>query len=142
MTVLIFGVNDIPYVGPGSVTTGDVAEILEARYGIMQFFFDNYQDEVVGALDEAMQGKLDNLLMGAPVPDSLFQEDDLSGIEESFRKFLDAREMDGRIPGVPTAASLHGYSTRFSKPGARRAERPSFISSGQFQANFVARVEE
>ena len=141
LTKLVFGVNDVPYVGPGSVTTGDVAEILEARYGIMQFFFDEHNADVVAALDDVMRDRLDNLLMGAPVPDTLFQEGDLSEVEDAFRRFLDAKEMDGRVPGVPTQAALRGVSHRFSKPYAKRPERPSFIDTGQYQANFVARVE-
>jgi hypothetical protein len=143
MTKLVFGVNDVPYSGPGSVTTGDVAEILEARYGIMAFFWDNHQDDIVGQLEEALQGKIDNLLMGAPSSNSMFAAGDLSGVEQMFRAFLDNREMDGRVPGVPTQAALAGVSHRMKRPYLKsNPERPSFIDTGQYQSHFVASVEE
>jgi hypothetical protein len=111
----------------------------------MEFFYKTHEDEVVSAIEDAVGDKLENLMMGAPGSgdfDQLFEEGDLSAVEDTFRKFLDAKEMDGQVPGVPTAASLRGVSHRMKNPYAHRASRPSFIDTGMYQANFRAWVEE
>jgi hypothetical protein len=139
---------DIPYsqtTGPqqGTQTTGDIAEILERRYGIMQFFADVHSDDViVPELENIIGGKLENLLMGGPVHENVFEEGDLSGIEHAFRQMLDNREMDGRVPGVPTKAAQMGVSHRMAHPNAKRGPRSSFIDTGQYQAAMRAWIEE
>lgn len=160
---LILGVVDVPYAavrpattatpkmkqvpkppsGAGqSITTGDVAQILEARYSVMGTFYEMHSEDIAKALEETMQGKLENLMMGGPVSDTLFNEGDLSQIEEDFRKFLDNKEMDGRVAGVPTQASLQGVNHRLQRPYVRRGARPSFIDTGMFSDSFKAWVEE
>lgn len=163
--LLHLGVNDIPYsqtIAPpqartirwrrklkpwqaiaGTQTTGDIAQILEARYGIMAFFADAHgQDVIVPELENVIGGKLENLLMGGPSQDKIFEEGDLSGIEHAFRQMLDNRELDGRIPGVPTAAAERGVSHRMSNPYAKRGPRPSFIDTGLYSAQMRCWVEE
>ena len=164
MTKLVFGVNDVPYVTqmsapevrafrwrhrkkpwqsiPSRTTTGDVAEILERRYHVMQTYYEVHQDDIVGELESVLQGKLESLLMGGPAPEALFASGDLSGVEEGFRRFLDQQEMDGRAPGVPTQAALRGVSHRFRHPYARRGPRPSFVDTGQYRLSFRAEVQE
>lgn len=156
VTKLHLGVVDIPYAssyvsarragsapGTGSTnSTGDVAEILERRYGVCEKFVDIYGNKVAELVAEALQGKLESILMGAPVDTSMvLEEGQLSEIEELFRKMLDNRELDGKVPGVPTGASLSGVSHRFLHPHARRPARPSFIDTGQYQAAFRAWME-
>ena len=126
-------------------TTGDVAEILERRYGIMGIFYEVHGTEIVSAVESAMQGKLENLLMGSPADTSgpLFAAGDLSQVEEMFRHFLDAEEMNGRAPGVPTKAALDGVNHRLKHPYvASNPPRPSFIDTGLYQASMRAWVEE
>ena len=61
--------------------------------------------------------------------------DAMSHGEALFRTFLEQKDMDGLVGGVPTAASLAGVSHRFKRrkgtPG-----RPSFVDTGQFSAAF------
>lgn len=165
MPHLQFGVNDIPYsqaltaqerrtvrwrqgLRPwqsirGQQTTGDVAEWLERRYGVMQFFVDEHGDDmIVPALENMMVGQLENLLMGGPIRENVFEEGDFSSIEQAFRKMLDAKELDGRVAGVPTMAAQMGVSHRFSHPYARRASRPSFIDTGLYQTNVKVWMED
>lgn len=163
MTVrLNLGVVDIPYgasqaparrrgsrVRPptpaGRNTTGDVAEILEARYGIMNKFMEIHGQKVADEIAGAMQDKLEALLMGGPGPsadEKILPEGALSGVEQTFREMLDKRELDGKIPGVPTQASLAGVSHRMQNPYAKRGARPSFIDTGAYQTTFRAWVEE
>lgn len=133
-----------PPTPPGRVSTGDVAEILEARYGVMEKFTELHGQEIANALAGAMQDQLEAFMMGGPVPGvgaMLLPEGTLGEIEQSFRKMLDNRELDGRIPGVPTGAALRGVSHRMQNPYAKRGARPSFIDTGQYQATFRAWVD-
>ena len=125
--------------GPsGGQTTGDVAAILEEKYGIMQFFFDHHAADIAQVLEGQMQGALDNLLMGAPVPDNPLAGAE-SRIQALFNAFLDAREMDNQVEGVPTKAAEEGKSSRFKKK--KGSPRPSFIDSGLYEASFKAWIE-
>lgn len=158
---LHLGVIDIPYAraaqaatsrkpgprpGPGKSgalstnTTGDVAQILEAHYGIMQKFFDLYGDRIATALTEVMQDRLEEVLMGHP-REQLFNDADFGEIEQHFKKMLDTQELDGQISGVPTGASLRGVNHRLKRPYAKRSPRPSFIDTGLYQSSFKAWID-
>lgn len=127
----------------GTQTTGDVAQILEARYAIMENFWEMHGEAIADSLAEVMRGNLENLMMGAPLPDRLFAEGDLSRIEEMFREMLDRQELDGRVAGVPTDAARRGVNPRLMHPYAKdNPERPSFIASGLYQSSMRAWVEE
>lgn len=166
--ILHLGVIDIPYVsGPiaprrvavrrrkgdlvpqavslpsaGQETTGDVADILEDEYHIMETFFEVHQGDIVHALEEAIGGSLENLLLGAPAGNNSLAAAE-SEIAMLFKKFLSGKEMDRLgVPGVPTQAALRGVSHRFKHPYAKRAARPSFIDTGTYQANFRAWIED
>lgn len=155
MTTLHLGVIDIPYsaqfapaptvrkggkprkVGPGhnrGTTTGDVAEILEDRYHVMEIFFEVHQADIAKALEGSIEGALQNALMGAPAA-----QDPLAGahsqIEALFKQFLSNKGLDALgYPGVPTAAALAGVNHRLKL--RRGPSRPSFIDTGTFQASF------
>jgi len=136
--ILHLGVTELPYAAAGGKTTGDVAEILEAKYHVVEVFYEENKETVVSALEDSLQGALESLIMGAPVSIAPLAGG-LSKIEERFKKFLSNKEMDRLgVPGVPTAASLAGVSHRFKRPYARRAPRPSFIDTGLFQSSFKA----
>jgi hypothetical protein len=133
-----------PPTPTGRVTTGDVAQILEARYGVVSKFMDLHGQEVADELAGAMQDRLETLLMGGPSPaagDAILPEGSLGTVEKLFRNMLDKRELDGQIPGVPTAASLRGVSHRMQNPYAQRGSRPSFIDTGQYQDAFRVWVD-
>jgi hypothetical protein len=157
---ICFGVNDIPYhyllhpqekrvirwrLGkkpwqalPGTMSTGDIAEVLEKRYHIFETFVKLNGDLIKEAVGEALRGRLENALMGAPDPDpgKLIPDMWLSRIEERFKEFLDRRELDGQVAGVPTQAAQKGVNMRLAHPYRKgNSPRPSFISSGQYQAN-------
>ncbi len=166
MTTLHLGVLDIPYseppapprrkatiasarrtrINPRSTSsttksTGDVAEILEARYHVMEMFYHLREEYVANALAESVRGALENLVLGAPSSVSMTAEAE-SDIIASFKKFLSMREMDALgYPGIPTRASLEGVSHRFARPHERRASRPSFIDTGLYQSSFRAWVD-
>jgi hypothetical protein len=139
MTILHLGVVDIPYASQesGASTTGDVAEILEAKYGVMGYFFERHGDEIAAALVDSMVGAIGNLAAGAPPVNNPFGDAE-SEIEQSFRKFLDDEEMNGQ-PGVPTRAALRGVNRRLKR--GRGSPRPSFIDTGLYESSFTAWVD-
>jgi hypothetical protein len=154
MPVLHLGVADIPYTeAPPLVrrgrrpkkqashtTTGDVAEILEDKYHIMQIFFEQHKKDIVGLMTDSMTGALENMLSGAPSSVSPHNEG-ASKIETLFKRFLSNREMDALgYPGVPTEASLMGVSHRF-KGKRSGGTRPSFVDTGQYEASMKAWVD-
>lgn len=169
MTILHLGVIDIPYdvrvpesmkrvavrtqrggkakvikASPsGGQTTGDVAEILEDKYHIMEVFFEDIGYEaVMGALVNSLEGAIENIQSGAPLSTIKLYAGAESEIETAFRLFLGQQELDGVMPGVPTKAALKGVNHRMVHPYAKRGPRPSFIDTGLYQASFKAWVEE
>jgi hypothetical protein len=121
---------------PGTTTTGEVAEVLERRFHVFETFVKMHGDLIKEAVGEALRGRLENAMMGMPDnnPGKLVPDMWLSRIEERFKDFLDNREMDGRVPGVPTKAAQRGVNQRLAHPFRKgNPPRPSFISSGQYQ---------
>ena len=167
MTVLNLGVIDVPYTvevpqkvrravhrvargdgkdrapkthtaaPAGGETTGDVASILEAEYGVMAFFWERHGQEIADLAVSSMAGAAETVMMGGVQPDDLFVSL-YPKIEKMFRDFLDAMEMDGQ-PGVPTQAALEGVNHRLKLK--RGDPRPSFIDTGIYQASFKAWLE-
>lgn len=147
MTTLHLGVLDVPYNAPrgkrqkrssANTTTGDVAEILEARYHIMEVFYEAHKADIAAAMESSAAGALENLLLGAPSNVSPFGS--ASGqVEMLFKKFLESREMETLgVPGVPTQAALEGRSSRFKKGKNKAGRRPSFIDTGLYESTFKA----
>ena len=155
MPKVVFGVIDLPYSHTENLgknksgkrkgqarasTTGDVAEILEAKYEVMQTFWNLHQDEIVNELHESLADEFDAILQGKPLSNNAFAGG-TSEIETMFKKFLSEKEMDGLgVKGVPTKASLMGVSHRF-KDKKGTPGRPSFIDTGMYENAFKAWVE-
>lgn len=127
----------MPYVGEGGQTTGDVAEILESKYAVMEGFWELHGDEVARHMEAGLAKTLEAILQGAPPTVDPFAGA-MSETQQMFRKFLDNEEMAGLAGGVPTQAALMGRSLRFKRK--RGPRRPSFIDSGLYQDSFQAWV--
>lgn len=143
MTTIHLGVIDLPYTqgdgADGAKTTGDVAEILEAKYGLMDGFMWLHGDDVSAIMADSMAGSIESIMAGAPPSGDPYG---MSKIEALFRKFLDDEEaqyISSELP-IPTQAALDGKSARFKR--RRGPPRPSFIDSGTFQAAFKAWIEQ
>ena len=123
-------------------TTGDVAEILEAKYHPMEVFWELHGQECADALTEGFNGLLETLVRGGPAPqaDAMFLEGtDL--IEAKYKTFLLTGEIESLgIPGVPTKAALKRRSLRFKKKVAN-AQHPSFVDTGLYEGSVKAEVE-
>lgn len=140
MPTLHLGVIDQPY--QTGKTTGDVAEILESKYKVMEHFATAHEADIAGDLENSLEGELENLLLGAPRSGDPFAAA-CSAIDDRFRKFLSQKEMDRMgVPGVPTAASLAGYSKRFKqKQKKSRGPRPSFIDTSLYSNSFHSWID-
>jgi hypothetical protein len=125
-----------------NLTTGDVAEILEAKYHIFENFWNIHQADVVGDVEKSLQGAVESFLMGAPLSLNPFGTA-TSEIENRMKKFLSDAEMEKiGYPGVPTQAALEGVSHRFKSGYTKgRARRVSFIDTGLYQASMMAWVD-
>jgi len=135
--ILHFGVIDIPYADD-AISTGEVAEILEQDYQVMEGYRDLHLNAIAQSLENSLAGSLETLMMGGQVTNPFNSA--MSSIEQGFRHYLDMEEIAklGR-KGVPTKAALKGASKRFKRfYGARR---PSFIDTGLYQSSFKAWVE-
>lgn len=148
MTKLHLGIVDIPYKEE-SQTTGDVAEILEKRYGVMSAYFDAHKINIAKSMEDSVAGALENLMVGGPVNASPFATAE-AFIDADFRQFLSSSEIEKLgIPGVPTKAALDGVSSRFKNPRykivrgkkVKRPRRPSFIDTGLYQSSMKSWFE-
>lgn len=149
MPVLHLGVLDLPYVNKrtkgqkrsvSTITTGDVAEILEAEYSIMETFADH--GDLGSIIEKSLAVTVENLMIGGPLDQDPFGEA-TSDIHDSFQKFIDNREMEKLgVAGVPTQAALQGKSKRFKSGYTKgRKRRPSFQDTGLYETSFRAWVD-
>ena len=80
MTTLNLGVIVMPYAydtkakGKGkkkkaasrSITTAEVADLLEDKYHLMETFYEAYKKDIVKNITESLAGSIESLVMGAP----------------------------------------------------------------------------
>ena len=100
---LHLGVTEIPYP-KGGKTTHDVAEILEAKYKIFETFTKDNEVKIREMLREQTERDARNLVKGRkPNMQPVFDQ-----IKRSFKTYILTEQLDGRIRGVPTLASLTG----------------------------------
>ena len=158
MPTLHLGVADVPYaydekrkVGKGkkrklqattSLTTGDVAELLEEKYHLFELYYETHVDDIVQALEDSYAGAIESILQGAPLsadPAAAAGAD----IGEGFKQFILTQEVERiGIPGTPTKAALRGVNHRLAHPYAGdNARRPSFRDTGLFVTHAVAWVD-
>lgn len=120
---------------PKTMTAQKVANILEAKYGIVETFNEVYNDEITSLVHEnfkqvaekilARKGETTQLMHSLMKPSS-------KKIERMFKQFLDGEEMNGMIPGVPTKAS----GGKIRKRGRTIRPYPSFERTGIYKASF------
>jgi hypothetical protein len=165
---LIFGFEDIAYsarldeaVSPLSVrrrrgqkklsrsqqvygagkSTAQVAQELEARYGIVATFAEMEQDTIANILSEYVAEEVVHYVDGS-TPTPTVPDQALKRIERKFQLNLSQRKYDGRISGVPTWAARRGYQHQFARPYSKsHGPRPSFVDTGMYQMTFRVWVE-
>jgi hypothetical protein len=141
MPVLRIGAQDIAYT-KGGETTGDVGDILEAKYHVVEHFFEAHGQEIVDEYTASMVASMEDLLSGRTPSADPFR-DAASTTYDLFQKFIDSREMDALgYPGIPTKASLEGVNHRLKHPNARgNPSRPSFKDTGAWEQAFATEIE-
>lgn len=144
MPTLHLGVIDQPYDNKGNAgqTTGEVAKILEDKYGVMRAFYRTHGQEVADALQDSVAGALESLLLGAPVQSDPFLAG-ASQVERQFKEFLASGEAERvGIPGTPTGAAMRGVNHRLKRPYLKsNPRRVSFIDTGLYSSSFKAWVD-
>jgi len=132
---LHLGVLDEPYVDNDGLTTGDVAELLEAKYHVQEICFQENEQAIADALTSGIEGQLENLLMGqGGVTLESVMNAGTPKVDEIMKDFIANGEMERLgYPGVPTKAAILRKSGRFKKKRGP-AQRPSFIDTGHYQA--------
>lgn len=142
-TTLNLGVMVIPYRTAtdkvGAVTTGDVAQWLERRYGVMETYARVRGKVIETALTVSVEGALEALVMGRRV--NPFARG-MSAIQSDFKRWISsgAAERSG-IPGTPTGAALRGVNHRRAHPYRKsNPRRVSFRDTGTYMGSFAAWV--
>lgn len=155
---LVLGVLEQAYSDAGSngaTTTGEVAEILEKKYHVMETFYDQYKERIADWMAESVAKTIEAIATGAPRGIDPF----LSAREEiqsAFRRFILGSEMEklfgqltesemdyflGKTRGFTGRANA-GYSKRFKRPGKKRKSRPAFVDTGLYLASFRADIKK
>lgn len=168
MPTLSLGVIDVPYANPDTSparsarqikhskrndaraafgaaevhgTTGEVAQLLEDRYHVMEIFAEEHLPDIATIIEVQYGSMLEDVLSGM-TPQSNSSIAAMGQITDLFHKFIDSREMDGIQPGVPTAASLKGINHRLLHPYAKgNPQRPSFKDTGTYEDHFWAEIQ-
>lgn len=122
------------------ITTGDVAQILEDKYGLFSAFYRAHDRDVAKAIEDSLGGAMEALLMGQTVNP---WGRGMQAIQKEFRDFISSKEAERvGIPGTPTAAALQGVNHRLKHPYAKKnPRRPSFRDTGLLMASFRAWVD-
>jgi hypothetical protein len=140
--ILHLGVLDVGYTeGNKTTTTGDVAEILEDNYHVMRSFVEIHEDEIADDLAKAMAGVLESKMSGW-TPDFKLPGA-MSSIENRFRSFLSAGEMQKLLPATqPIKAAEAGISHRKKHPYAKKNKaRVAFVDTGLYRQSFRSWVD-
>jgi hypothetical protein len=129
-------------IGAGkTTTTKEVADILERKYHIVRFFLENHAEEVAEPILDIVNARLAQAMRGGQALPKLGKIG-VKAANEAFVQMIKSREMDGKVPGVPTEASRGYTRKRLGKhKGFRVRRRPSFYDTGLYANAFRLKVE-
>lgn len=131
--IIHLGVNDVPYDN-GKTMTGDVAQHLEDRYGIIQKFTEIFGKKIGQHLEKDLAESLENAMNGIQQGGKTF-DDAMTDIETDFRHALDSG-----FTGIQTRAAKQGINHRF-KHVESGISRVPFIDTGLYQKSFKAWID-
>jgi hypothetical protein len=131
---LSLGVIEVPYAD-GHQETGDVAQILEDKFGVMQKFADQNIEPICEFIADGVAGALESVLAGAPEGFDVFGSA-MSNIEDRFQEYIDNEEH-----GIPTKAKQTPKAGARKKRQFRRVtHKTTFVDSGLYRNSFKAWV--
>lgn len=128
---LHFGVNEVAYSDPGvkgATTTGEVAQILEDKYSVMEVFWEAHKEEVIQSVGNALQERIESILQGNRPKSGQVKID---RAEVMFRQYLNNDEWQS-MKGHVIAAAMGGVNLR-KKDKQVKGARPAFIDTGLYQ---------
>jgi hypothetical protein len=129
------GVVELPYA-EGGKSTGDVAEILEKKYGILQGFADRNIEQIADFLADGVIGAIESRFAGAPESFDVFAGA-MANIEDRFHEYIDREEH-----GIHTKSKDQPLSGARKKRQYRRVSaKTTFVDSGLYRNNFKAWVK-
>ncbi len=134
MSRVQLGVNEAAYTDEeGATTTGEVAEILEAKYDVMGVFIDAHMDKIKDDVTGTYALFLKRYLKTGETWGGM-KEFPLEKIDAAFRDYLDRDEWQ-KITGRTIRAAKLGLSSR-KKDGSYQVGRPAFIDTGLYKRSF------
>ena len=134
---LHLGVVDVGYSDKSGKTTGEVAEILENKYHVVESFLKVNESFIKDSVANEIQGRIESILQGAPVTPK-GSAIPYAKIDEKFRDFLDSGQMRKILPAsMQVKAAEQGVSHRMKNPTSRTNKpRQPFIDTSLYQASF------
>jgi hypothetical protein len=131
-----------PKTASGTQTTGDVAQILEDKYHIMDTFVFARLPDIANELADSIAGELESLFMGGRISENPFAKAE-SAIGTMFRQFLETADIEHLgVEGVPTQAAMDGVNHRLKHPYAKdNPRRPSFMDTHAYHDHFICWFE-
>jgi len=128
-----------------NMTALKVADILEAKYNVVETFHAIHEEEIKNVMHEGFKEVAERMISerGGQTRASLknLMKPATKQIENMFRQFLDHEEMNGMIEGVPTDAAKGGKLRGRGKITRRGIQRASFVNTGIYKASFRAWVK-
>jgi hypothetical protein len=127
---------------PVTITTGDVMEILEKKYSVIEVFYKVNQDAIQKLIFDSIEGAIETAIMTGAGFNEGFLEQSLNSaifdIDAMFRAWLTERGPEkAGIPGTPTLAAQKGVKSHLKSGYTKgRVPRPSFIDTGLYRQNF------
>lgn len=120
-------------------TTGEVAEILEEKYGILDAFQFARLPDIARSLEESIAGELETMMMGGRPSGNPFQGAE-SAITTMMKNFISHQEVEHMgLEGVPTQAAKDGVNHRLKHPYAKaNPRRPSFMDTTLYWQSLTA----
>lgn len=132
--LLNLGITDIPYA-EGGKSTGDVAEILEEKFHVMEIFSEKKGGEIAFLLADSLAGSIETVAMGGTVTDPFAGA--MQKIEERFREFITLGEHGIHLKKMDAPKTGARFKRQYRKAKASTA----FVDSGNYRRNFKSWVE-
>ena len=135
---IVLGVVDVAYTDSKEAeTTGDVAELLEEKYGVMQTFFDLHQSDIVKALENGIAGAIENTLAGKESKADVFLGA-YGNIENQFHNYIDFQEHGIRLKKQDAPLAGPRKKRQYKKVEATLP----FVATGLYRQMFKVWIEK
>lgn len=136
--ILHLGVDpeETPYADEGSKTVGDVAEIIEDKFHVMQIFADMHEQDMADELSISYANAMDSIFSGRPMPKD-FAASATAKIGDMFETYINTQEhgIDLKKLRKPLAGSRKKRQYRKAKAAT------AFLDTGLYRGAFKAWTE-